>query len=138
MNIEIVSAPKYLSNDVFYDAPTRLLKYKLLKSYPITYKLNNKTKTILLPKDFVTDLDSVPRIPIIYAKYKGLSVVACTTHDFGYNIKYSGINSKDECDELFYQLMLHEGTEESDAKMIYEGVHLFGKEDYNPTKTLQD
>lgn len=37
-----------------------------------------------VPAGFICDLDSVPRVPFVYARYKGRTVTAAILHDYLY------------------------------------------------------
>lgn len=49
---------------------------------PLCYQYGRRL--IIVPEGFVNDLDSVPRIPIIFSLMKGRSVRPAVLHDFLY------------------------------------------------------
>lgn len=76
-----------------------------------------------IPKNFVTDLDSVPRVPGIYAMIKGRSVWSALLHDYLYA---TGEVSRKKADQVFYKAMKEEGTPAVVAWMMYRSVRLMG------------
>ena len=76
-----------------------------------------------VPAGFVTDLDSVPRIPVVYAMYKGRIYAAALLHDWLYRNGYPRNNA----DRLLVEVAeLLDGVSQDVAEAIYTGVHLFG------------
>lgn len=66
---------------------------------------------ITVPKGFVTDFASVPRVPIVFTLTGDTAHRAATIHDFLYSVKgkIGGsrkiILSRKECDAIFYEAM---------------------------------
>ena len=78
---------------------------------------------ITVPEGFVTDLDSVPRIPLVYAKYKGRTTKAavlhdylCHRHDYGWA----------EAANIFLEAMKDEGVAWRIRYTIYIAVRAYG------------
>lgn len=88
---------------------------------PLTFKLGNG-KEITVPVNFSTDLDSVPRIPFLYAWLKGRATKAAVVHDFLYFKKHN----RKEADTIFYIAMREEGVPAWRRWPIYLGVRSFG------------
>lgn len=84
--------------------------------------------TYKIPAGFVTDLDSIPRIPIIYAILKGRSVAGFGLHDWLYR-KDSGVSRK-KADDLMREVAKWEGTRNRYIKPIYLAVRLLGASRY--------
>nr|WP_324259036.1 DUF1353 domain-containing protein [Cellvibrio fontiphilus] len=80
-----------------------------------------------VPKGFITDLDSVPRIPIFYLVFKGRTTKAAIVHDFLYT---HGTNRK-EADKTFLELMELERVRRRYRVPIYWAVRIFGGSRYN-------
>ncbi|WP_067101820.1 lytic transglycosylase domain-containing protein [Marinomonas atlantica] len=84
-----------------------------------------------VPAGFVTDLDSVPRIPVVYAMYKGRIRAAAVLHDWLYRNAYP----RNKADRLLAEAgELLDGVSQDVAEAIYTGVHLFGWAKYKAKK----
>jgi hypothetical protein len=83
--------------------------------------------TVVVPSGFVTDLDSVPRVPFFYAMFKGFAVRSATIHDSLYK-KQRG---KAFADRTFLAAMAHEGIPTYRRYPIYWGVVAFGQSAYD-------
>lgn len=79
---------------------------------------------ITVPKGFITDLDSVPRVPFVFYMAKGRTVEAAIVHDFLY--RNSEMDRLD-ADNIFYDLMIQEGVSKWRAWYIYSAVRMFGR-----------
>jgi hypothetical protein len=88
---------------------------------PLMY-FSNHNLTVVVPTGFVTDLDSIPRIPIIYAALKGRAVKSAIIHDYLYREQ----RGKRFADALFLQAMKDEGIAAGWRYAIYWGVCLGG------------
>lgn len=82
---------------------------------------------VAVPEGFITDLDSVPRIPIFYMVFKGRTTKAAIAHDFLYT---NGANRK-EADKTFLELMELERVRRRYRLPIYWAVRLFGGSRYS-------
>lgn len=80
-------------------------------------------RDITVEKGFITDLDSVVRIPFIYSHLKGRAVLSPIMHDYLY---CCNLKDRKEADRLFYECMLEEGVKKFHAILIYSGVRIFG------------
>lgn len=76
-----------------------------------------------VPKNFATDLDSVPRIPGLYAMIKGRSVWAALLHDYLYA---TGEVSRECADLHFYNAMKEEGVPRYIAWLMHRSVRMVG------------
>jgi len=83
--------------------------------------------TVVVPSGAVTDLDSVPRVPFLYAALKGRSVRAATIHDY----LYKSQKGKKYADDTFLAAMKDEGLPRRRRYPIYWGVRFFGKSSYD-------
>ena len=81
---------------------------------------------VVVPSGFTTDFDSVPRVPLIYALFKGHTTQAAITHDSLYR-EQAG---KAYTDSTFLAAMEHEGLPLRRRLPIYWGVVLFGGPTY--------
>jgi len=82
--------------------------------------------TIVVPTGFITDLDSVPRVPLFYAMLKGFTVRAATIHDYLYKTQ----RGKAFADNMFLAAMYDEGIPAFRRYPIYWGVSMFGRSAY--------
>lgn len=83
-----------------------------------------------VPAGFITDLDTVPRIPGVHAWLKGRTRCGALLHDYLYHIKHD----RKSADDAFYLCMIDEGVKKRYAKPIYKAVRLFGGSRYNEVK----
>lgn len=93
-------------------------KWRLTK--PLMYF--HPTHTIVVPSGFITDLDSVPRVPVVYAAFKGRAVRSAVVHDY----LYESQKGKAYADRMFLDAMGHEGVAARWRYPIYWAVVLFG------------
>lgn len=106
--------------------------YEVTKDYSYAYKGSN----ITVPKGFRYDRASIPRVFWVVIDKDSLSNVAPLFHDLLY--RFGGVLetklvvpyrrfSRDEADNLFYELMGKCGVEEWRRSAAYEAVHTFAK-----------
>jgi hypothetical protein len=76
-----------------------------------------------VPAGFVTDLDSVPRIPVIHTIFKGRAVESSVIHDFYYRTG----QTRSYADAVFLRAMQAEGVRRRYRYPIYWAVRLFGR-----------
>ena len=79
-------------------------------------------KTWVVPEGFKTDLDSVPRVPVVYALFKGRTTKAAVIHDWMYVTN----KGKFLADKTFLEAMKAEGLPWYHRWPIYIAVTLFG------------
>lgn len=82
------------------------------------YKFNGFT----IPRGFLTDFDSIPRLPVIFSTFKGRARAAALVHDYLYSIGFD----RYESDRIFLRMMVAEGVLCRHALPIFWGVRLFG------------
>ena len=75
-----------------------------------------------VPAGFTTDLDSVPRIPGLYAMVKGRATRSAVVHDYLYRNRYP----RKQADNIFWDAMKHEGVAAAYRWMIWAGVRSGG------------
>lgn len=75
-----------------------------------------------VPEGYLTDLDSVPRIPFIYAWLKGRAIKSAVIHDWLY---YNKADRK-QADNIFLEAMKDEGVPVYRRVPIYLAVRAFG------------
>lgn len=96
-------------------------EYKTCKAMRVTID----DKKYVIPKDFETDLASVPRLlwPIFAPQYSGF-VAPAILHDYLYRCN-TNINRK-FADEVLYSALIAENVTPFTASKFYIGVRLFG------------
>lgn len=86
-----------------------------------------------VPRGFVTDLDSTPHIPGLFAIVKGRARWSALGHDF----LYSSTNvTRYEADRLFLRGMLEEGVPPWIANPMYLAVRSLGWRRYNKKRRI--
>lgn len=91
----------------------------------------HRSGTIVVPSGFETDLDSVPRIPGVYAAFKGRAVKSAVVHDY----LYESQRGKAFADRIFLDAMRHEGVPARWRYPIYWAVVMFGGCIYSRKRT---
>lgn len=84
--------------------------------------------TIIVPADFQSDLDSVPRIPIAYMMLKNRCPRSGLLHDYLYS---TGEYPRNICDSIFNCSMETEKLPAWARGLIYAGVRIGGASHYN-------
>lgn len=87
------------------------------------YKVVVLNNTIEIPKGFITDLASIPRIMWVVFPPFGRYTEAAVVHDYLY---INSELSRAKCDEIFFVLMLRNNVSYYKAKLLYRVVRLFG------------
>jgi len=91
----------------------------------------SRTVSIVVPRAFVTDLASVPRILEPIFSITGNNLTPAIIHDYLYAV---GALSKKESDKVFYVLMLNYGVKKWRAKLMFWAVKFFGGSSYKGGK----
>lgn len=81
-------------------------------------------KIITVPKDFLTNLASVPRVLRPILNRNGKSRRPAVLHDWLYTNQVCV--SRKEADKLFYEALRSEGMNWAGAQVYYRGVRAFG------------
>lgn len=76
-----------------------------------------------VPAGFVCDLDSVPRLPVVFWLAKNRTVIAAVLHDYLY--RHQPVTRR-AADILFLLAMEYEGVPTRFQVIIYAGVRLGG------------
>lgn len=103
--------------------PTEDGNWLLDRDYFYCVKLGDRQLLGCVPAGYVTDLDSVPRIPIFYGWLKNRTRTAALLHDW---LCYIG-TSKSIADKAFLEMMRLEGVRHRYRYPIYWGVKYFGR-----------
>lgn len=80
--------------------------------------------TFIIPAGFVTDLASVPRIPVFYAIVANKGKKAAVIHDWLYQEK---ILSRKQADKAFYDALEAQGVDWVTKNIMYSGVRIGGQ-----------
>jgi hypothetical protein len=98
-----------------------------------TWKLHNPFvvridgEPYVVPADFETDLDSVPRLPLAYWLVKGRATKSAVLHDYLYTIKMP----RAWADKVMLEAMKVEGVNAFMRRLIWAGVRAGGWKAYN-------
>jgi hypothetical protein len=76
-----------------------------------------------VPAGFITDFDSVPRLPLVHWLLKGRTKFSPVVHDYYYESKAV---SRKEADRIFLKAMYYEGIPWYLRYPIYYGVRIGG------------
>lgn len=136
---------------VEYDIDREQLAIFKTKPVTVTYEYNGRLCRIHVDRLW-TDLASIPKIPIVYAKLKLLCPQAAITHDTAFVLNTDGDNGHslyyvdnvqqnnrvpfDECNDLFHALLLYYGVNKLTAWTMYQAVHQFGHSHYDQHKEI--
>ncbi len=103
----------------------------------LPYHIETKKYNITVLEGFDFDGASIPRVfwSVIGCPFGGLHMVGAFIHDALYA---SNALSKEECDNVFYELMLANGVDERVAKTMYRAVSMFGHGAYSDTGTKEE
>jgi hypothetical protein len=100
--------------------------------------------TIWVPKYFITDFASVPRIPFFYMVVGGKGKKAAVIHDFLYSgglVHVGGVDrvlTRAECDSVFAEALRATGYGALVVGIMYSGVHLGGASHFKAPNVPQD
>jgi len=94
---------------------------------------DGKPKNYIVEAGSVTDLASVPRLPIVYWLVGNRGAAAAIVHDFLYSdgIRLKLIESRWEADEVYREALLSEQVSSYLANMMFWGVRQFGEEHFS-------
>ena len=105
-------------------------KFELISDY--IYQIEEYS--IRVPKGFVTDYASIPRIfraiVLPYGKHSGASVV----HDYLYSKGCDLDIKRKKADKIFFEILKEEGVNPILARLMYIAVRIFGKIRYKIKK----
>jgi len=87
------------------------------------YKVVVLDNIIEIPKGFITDLASIPRVMWLFLPPFGRYTEASVVHDYLYT---SSDLPRNKCDEIFFTLMIRNNVGYFTAKMMYYSVRFFG------------
>lgn len=88
----------------------------------LVYK-SDTVGVIRVPKDFVTDFGSVPRLPFVFLAAGARADEACIVHDWLYSTQSM---SRSAADDVFKEAILALGYEDALAALMWAGVRVGG------------
>lgn len=107
----------------------------VLQDMDFSIKLQNKqTATIRIPRGFVTDLASTPKVVWSFYPPFGKYLVASILHDYLY---WRQSCSREQADKILYQAMRDSGVEQSTQTRFFDILNTFGGQAWNANKTEQ-
>lgn len=80
---------------------------------------------IVVPEEFVTDLSSVPRLPLAYWLAGDTGRKAAVVHDFLYDHRLGG--GRQIADDVFLEALRVEGVPAWRRALMWAAVRLFGR-----------
>lgn len=87
-------------------------------------------KTIVVPKGFVTDLASVPRLPVVYLLTGDTSAAAAVVHDWLYSSREL---PRDMADAVLREASQATGVPGWRRWLMWVGVRIGGSSHYSPS-----
>lgn len=98
--------------------------YKVLKDLIYVDEIVGE---IIVPVGFITDLDSTPRIPVVYSIAGDIGKYAACLHDYLYTqAKFP----REVCDATYRRALIATGISKALAQIMYLGVRSFGANHY--------
>lgn len=102
----------------------------------LIYQSSTAGQTITVPAGFLTDLESCPRLPVIFLLFGELSHAAAVIHDYLYTCPY--IVSRKTADDVLYEAMILSGIPKWRAWGVWVGVRLGGRSHFGePLKSIK-
>lgn len=102
---------------------------------PLVYASALLRRTVSVPKDFITDFASVPRIPGIWWIAGGMADEAAVIHDWMYNRK---VGTRKIADKVFLEAMKASGVSFWRRYTMYAAVRALGWRYYGKGKVIVD
>jgi hypothetical protein len=90
-------------------------------------KCNESPNSVTVPKGFITDMASIPRILWVFMPPHGTYGKAAVLHDYCYE---NAIHTKKWADSVFYEAMSVLGVPRWKRRIMYAVVKFFGKGKY--------
>lgn len=89
----------------------------------------------MVPEGFTSDLDSIPRIPIVHSILKGRTVIGALLHDY---LFATGIVPFKEANDLFNEAMILEGVRDRYRIPIYHTIQIAGGKRWRELRAMVD
>jgi hypothetical protein len=102
---------------------------------PLSYVSEVAQRTFIIPRGFVTDFASVPRVPVAFWLTGDTEHEPATVHDYLYQ---THAVMKAVADDVFYEACLVIGSPRWRAWLMYQAVKRFGQSAYDsgPTRFM--
>ena len=103
---------------------------------PIRYQSDLLDATVAIPAELVSDLASVPRLPLLWLAVGGRGIRSAVVHDFAYQFGYWLLNGdrlpvdRARADAVFYESLLADpvsGAGRARACEMWAGVRIGGR-----------
>lgn len=95
-------------------------------TFPLIYRSDVADTVFIVPYGFVTDLASVPRLPVIFFLTGGTAQAAAVIHDWLYSPKCKDKITRKMADDVFYEAMLVCDVPKWRAWLMWMGVRSAG------------
>ena len=102
---------------------------------PLEYECMNGD-LVIVPKDFQTDLASVPRIPVLFDVLGGRANDESVIHDYLYRTDAVPGVEKERADHIFREAMISRDQAWWIYQFMYKGVKWFGNKFYHRYKVM--
>jgi hypothetical protein len=96
---------------------------------PLQYFSASLGVVITVPVGFITDLNSTPRLPLVYWMVGDVADEAACLHDYTYSLK---LFPRETCDNLLKEAALATNTPPWQAALLWAGVRVGGASHYDP------
>lgn len=100
--------------------------WQLTEKFYFYFEENGKRINIIVPKDFITDFASVPRILWSIFPPTGRYTKAAVLHDYLYSNRATILINRKQCDKMFLKAMEVLGVKNWVRNTIYCAVRMFG------------
>jgi hypothetical protein len=94
---------------------------------PLVYATDVKPRVFTVPKDFVTDFASVPRLPLVYLLTGNTAHAPAVVHDYLYRFS---AEPRSVADKIFLEAMRVSGVPLWRRNAMYLAVRAFGGKHY--------
>lgn len=118
-------------NNELYLKHYKNYKFIVATDWKIAIDINGHIHEIIIKKDFITDLASIPRLLWRILPPFGNYTNAAVLHDFLY---FTAIFDRETCDEIFYLSMKKDGVKRWKSYLMYKAVRYFGESYFNGEK----
>lgn len=108
-------------------------KFKLLDEF--RYYSPVYGGTIIVPQGFITDFDSVPRLPVVYMAVANVAQRAAVIHDYLYSKQ---LTSRRLADNVFYEAMRVDSINIFRAYSMWLGLRFAGWKRWDEIKREQE
>lgn len=97
--------------------------YRLERDLEVKYLFKGKPKTIVVPKGYLTDGASIPKVlwSLIGSPYQPRFLTAAIVHDFCCDQEYDVT----EMSDLFFELLKLSNVRDLPAKLMRQAVYLY-------------